>query len=158
MLVDRAGPPPPTACAVGSPVFGGWYKGSAEVTFSANGAGTLPDESEGAALEGSSLTANQTISGSGTHTVCGTIENVLGEKSNEGCTTVKVDATAPTVTLTCPATAELDACGVKATTPPQTASPASRAALQAVRDTDRQPWRADRKPDRHRQRRQPDHG
>ena len=112
--VDRAGPPAPTASAVGSPVFGGWYKGSAEVTFSANGRGTLPDESEGAALEGSSLTANQTISSSGTHTVCGTIENVLGEKSSEGCTTVKVDATAPTVTVTCPATAELDASGVQA--------------------------------------------
>jgi hypothetical protein len=114
VTVDRAGPPAPTASAVGSPVFGGWYKGSAEVTFSANGGGTLPDESEGAALEGSSLTANQTISSSGTHTVCGTIENVLGEKSSEGCTTVKVDATAPTVTVTCPATAELDASGVQA--------------------------------------------
>jgi hypothetical protein len=112
--VDRSGPPAPTASAVGSPVYAGWYKDSAEVTFAANGPGTLPDGSEGASLVPSSLTANQTVSSSGTHTVCGTVENVLGEKSAEGCTNVKVDATSPSLAVTCPATAELDASGVQA--------------------------------------------
>ncbi|HUA12405.1 MAG TPA: hypothetical protein VMA83_10400 [Solirubrobacteraceae bacterium] len=112
--VERAGPPAPTATTVGSPVYEGWYRDSAEVEFSANGAGTLPDESEGAALQPSSLTEKSTVSTTGTHTVCGTIENVLGETSGEGCTTVKVDATPPTLTVSCPATAELDASGATA--------------------------------------------
>jgi hypothetical protein len=85
------------------------------VSFASNGTATLPDGSEGAALEPSSLTETQTVATSGSHTVCGTVADVLGNVSAPGCVTVQVDATPPSLEVSCPATAELDATGVNAT-------------------------------------------
>jgi hypothetical protein len=116
--VDRSAPPAPSADASRAPDYtggGGWYKDSVEVSFSSNGPGALPDGSQGAALEPSSLTDPQTFDTSGSHTACGTVENVLGEKSAPGCATVQVDATPPSLEVTCPATAILDTKGVSAT-------------------------------------------
>ncbi|HEX4483075.1 MAG TPA: polymer-forming cytoskeletal protein [Solirubrobacteraceae bacterium] len=104
--VDRSAPPAPTAHVEREPDYaggGGWYGGSVAVTFSANGAGSLPDGSEAAALEPASLTGAQTVGADGSHEVCGTIENVLGEQSAPACVTVQVDATPPSVSITCPA-------------------------------------------------------
>ena len=78
------------------------------VSFASNGTATLPDSSEGAALDPSTLTGIQTVEGSGSHEVCGTVADVLGNVSAPGCVTVQVDATAPSLSVTCPATAELD--------------------------------------------------
>jgi hypothetical protein len=105
--VDRTGPAAPTAHVEREPDYaggGGWYKGSVAITFSANGAGALPDGSEAAALEPASLTGAQTVGDDGSHDVCGTVENVLGESSEPGCVTVQVDATAPSLSIICPAT------------------------------------------------------
>ena len=109
--VDTTAPPAPTALVSRAPDFaggGGWYKGSVMVSFASNGTATLPDSSEGAALDPSSLTGIQTVSTSGSHTVCGTVADVLGNVSAPGCVTVQVDATAPSLSVSCPATAELD--------------------------------------------------
>lgn len=116
--VDRTGPPAPTAVVSRAPDYaggGGWYKGSVMVSFASNGTATLPDSSEGAALEGASLTGVQTYSTSGSHTACGTVADVLGNVSAQGCVTVQVDATPPSLSVSCPATAELDSSGVTAT-------------------------------------------
>jgi hypothetical protein len=104
--VDRSGPTRPTAHVAREPDYaggGGWYRESVGVTFTANGAGNLPDGSEAVGVEPSSLTGEQTVSTDGSHEVCGTIENVLGERSAPGCVTVQVDATAPSLSITCPA-------------------------------------------------------
>ena len=115
--VARTGPRAPTAAATSSPAYagdGGWYAGSAEVTFTPNGVGALADGSEGAAVNVLSLSSPVLVSTSGSHTVCGTVADVLGNVSPEGCTTVQVDATPPSVTVTCPATAVLGSSGVSA--------------------------------------------
>lgn len=115
--VDRTAPPAPTALVSRVPDYaggGGWYKGSVDVSFSSNGVATLPDGSEGAALEPSSLTQPVEVDTTGSHTVCGTVEDVLGNISTPGCVTVQVDATPPSLTVTCPQTAELDASGITA--------------------------------------------
>ncbi len=115
--LDNAAPPTPTALVSRAPDYaggGGWYKGSVDVSFASNGVATLPDGTEGAALEPSSLTGPVEVATTGSHTVCGTVEDVLGNLSAPGCATVQVDATPPSLTLNCPATAELDAAGVRA--------------------------------------------
>ncbi len=118
VTVDTTAPPSPTALVSRAPDFagaGGWYKDSVMVSFASNGTATLPDGSEGAALDPSTLTGIQTVEGSGSHEVCGTVADVLGNVSAPGCVTVQVDATAPSVSVSCPATAQLDASGVSAT-------------------------------------------
>jgi len=117
VVVDTTAPPAPTAVVSRAPDYsggGGWYKGSVMVSFASNGTATLPDGSEGAALNEASLTGVQTVEGSGSHEVCGTVADVLGNTSAPGCVTVQVDATPPSLTVSCPATAELDSTGVNA--------------------------------------------
>ena len=76
---------------------------ASQVSFTANGSGTLPDGSEGVPLRSGSLTGTQNVEGSGSHEVCGTVENVLGEQSAPACVTVPVDASAPNLEIECPA-------------------------------------------------------
>ncbi len=106
--VDRSGPNPPTATPTTAPAYGSWYKDSVEVVFTENGDQTLPDGSAGAGVNLLSLPSPVVVSESGTHTVCGTVDDVLGNVSQPGCVTVQVDATPPSLEVTCPATAELD--------------------------------------------------
>ncbi len=116
--VDRSAPDAPTAIVSREPDYaagGGWYKEGVEVSFSANGDPALPDGSEGSGVEPASLTPVQTVQGSGTHEVCGTVADRDGNVSGPGCVTVQVDATPPSVEVTCPATAELDSTGATAT-------------------------------------------
>ncbi len=105
VVVDRTGPPAPTAVLSRAPDYSGvsgeWFTGSVMVSFSSNGVATLPDGSEGAALEPSSLTATKTVSES-SPAVCGTVSDVLGNQSAEGCVPVKVDNTPPALSVTCP--------------------------------------------------------
>ncbi len=115
VTVDRVGPPAPTAAATTAPAYGAWYKGGVEVAFSPNGRATLPDGSEGAELNLLSLSSPQPFSTSGSHTACGTVADVLGNVSAEGCATVKVDATPPSLEVSCPASVILDTPGVAAT-------------------------------------------
>ncbi len=52
-----------------------------------------------------SLTPPKTYNTSGSFEACGTVEDKVKNKSAEGCVTVQVDATSPTLEITCPATA-----------------------------------------------------
>jgi hypothetical protein len=116
--VDRSGPNAPTAQASREPDYagdGGWYKDSVDVSFASNGDATLPDGSEGSGIEPSSLTGVQTFSTDGAHTACGTVADVLGNISVPGCLTVQVDATAPSLAISCPAQAVLRSAGASAT-------------------------------------------
>jgi len=113
--VDRSAPNTPSANPAGSPAYGSWYKDSVEVTFTANGDVALPDGSEGSGVDPASLSSPQTFSTSGSHIACGTVADVLGNLSAQGCTAVQVDATPPSVQVTCPATAILRSSGITAT-------------------------------------------
>ncbi len=113
--VDRSGPNAPTAAATTAPAYGVWFKDNVEVAFTANGDVALPDGSEGVGVNLASLSSPQTFNTSGSHEACGTVADVLGNVSTPGCVTVQVDATPPSLSVACPATAELDSSGVAAT-------------------------------------------
>ncbi len=115
--VDRSGPNAPTAILSREPDYaggGGWYRDSVIVSFSANADPALADGSEGAGIEPSSLTGPQTVEGSRSHTVCGTVADKVGNVSEPGCVTVQVDATPPSLTMSCPASTTLDSSGAAA--------------------------------------------
>jgi hypothetical protein len=118
VLVDETAPHPPSATASRAPDYaggGGWYKNSAAVGFTSNGDPTLSDGSAGSGVDPASLPASQTFSTSGSHTACGTVTDNAGNVSAQGCLTVQVDATPPSLTITCPATAAVGEPGVTAT-------------------------------------------
>ena len=106
--VDRTAPNAPAANASREPDYaggGGWYKGSVEVSFSSNGDPNLADGSAGSGVNPFSFVTTaspQTFDTSGTHTACGTVEDNVGNVSQPGCLSVQVDATAPTLEISCP--------------------------------------------------------
>jgi hypothetical protein len=107
--VDRTAPLTPTPHPEpATPAYsgkGGWYKDTVTVSFTSNGDPTLPDGSPGSGIKAGSLTSPETFNTSGSHEACGTVEDNVGNKSSKGCVTVQVDATPPTLEITCPATA-----------------------------------------------------
>jgi hypothetical protein len=116
--VDRTAPYAPTATPTRSPDYaggGGWYKNSVEVSFSANGDPALSDTSAGSGVDPATLSPTQTISTSGSHDVCGTVADRVGNVSDPGCVTVQVDATPPSLEISCPASALIGEAGVHAT-------------------------------------------
>jgi hypothetical protein len=103
--IDETAPYAPTGRASRAPDYAGggaWYRNSVEVSFDSNGDPALSDGSEGSGVDEATLTAPQTFSTSGSHTACGTVEDYAGNMSSPGCVTVQVDATPPTLELTCP--------------------------------------------------------
>ena len=86
---------------------GGWYKDTVTVSFTANGDPNLADGSPGSGVEPSSLTSPETFNTSGSFKDCGTVADKVGNVSEKTCVTVQVDATPPTLEITCPATAVL---------------------------------------------------
>ena len=105
VVVDKTPPRTPTASA---PVpyyagHGGWYRDSATVSFSSNGDPALSDGSPGSGVNGATLSAAETFDTSGSHTACGTVADNVGNVSASGCLTVQVDATPPTLSISCPA-------------------------------------------------------
>jgi hypothetical protein len=106
--VDETAPNAPTANASREPDYaggGGWYKGSVEVSFSSNGDPNLADGSFGSGVNPFSFVTTaspQTFDASGTHTTCGTVEDNVGNVSQPGCLSVQVDATAPSLEISCP--------------------------------------------------------
>jgi hypothetical protein len=104
--VDKTGPNPPTATPDRAPDYaggGGWYKDSVTVSFSANGDPNLSDGSEGSGVDLSTLSAPQTFSTDGSHTASGTVADNVGNVSAPGTLAVQVDASAPTLEISCPA-------------------------------------------------------
>jgi hypothetical protein len=105
VVVDKTPPRAPTASAP-APYYagdGGWYRDSATVSFSPNGDPALSDGSPGSGVDAATLTAAETFETSGSHTACGTVADNVGNVSAPGCLTVQVDATPPSLSISCPA-------------------------------------------------------
>ncbi len=105
--VDRTGPNAPTASADRAPDYaggGGWYKDSVTVSFTANGDPLLADGSAGSGVNLATLSGAQTFSTDGSHTGSGTVADNVGNVSAPGTLTVQVDASAPSIGVSCPAT------------------------------------------------------
>ncbi len=116
--VDKTPPSTPTASPSREPDYagkGGWYKNSVTVSFTANGDPVLADGSLGSGVEAASLSPSQSFNVSGSHTACGTVADKVGNVSKEGCLTVQVDATPPSLEVTCPASVLVSTAGVHAT-------------------------------------------
>jgi|GEM_PF-123951 len=118
VVVDRSAPFAPSAIADRPPDYsggGGWYADSVEVAFFDNGDPALPDGSPGSGVNLLTLSSPQTFNASGTYTPCGTVADNVGNVSEPGCLTVQVDATAPSLTVECPAPVAIGATNVHAT-------------------------------------------
>jgi uncharacterized protein YjbI with pentapeptide repeats len=89
---------------------GGWYKDSVEVSFASGG-----DPTPGSGVNTASLPAARTFNTDGSHTAEGTEEDNAGNISQKASLTVQVDATAPTLQLTCPTSVPLGTAGATAT-------------------------------------------
>ncbi len=114
--VDESPPNAPTANA-GTPDYaaaGGWYKDTATVSFSANGDPLLSDGSPGSGVDTASLPLPATFTTDGPHEACATVRDHAGNESQHGCASVQVDATTPTLQLSCPASVILDSQGAAA--------------------------------------------
>lgn len=116
--VDRTAPAAPTAAAGRAPDYaggGGWYKDGVTVSFTANGDPLLADGSSPSGVDPATLTSPETFETSGTHTASGTVADKAGNVSSAGTLNVKVDATAPSLEIECPASALVHEKGVTAT-------------------------------------------
>jgi hypothetical protein len=106
--VDQTPPTPPTATPDRAPDYaggGGWYKDTVTVSFAEGSDPLLSDGSPGSGVNPSSITAPQTFNTDGSHTASGTEADNVGNVSAPGEVTVQVDATAPSIEISCPATA-----------------------------------------------------
>ncbi len=118
VVVDNTPPAAPTASADRAPDYaggGGWYKDSVTVSFAANGDPVLADGSPGSGVNPASIPSAQTFDSDGSHTACATMSDNAGNQSAAGCLTVQVDATPPSVQITCPASVLIGSPGVTAT-------------------------------------------
>ncbi len=108
VVVDKTPPAPPTATPDRAPDYaggGGWYKDTVDVSFTDNGDPALADGSPGSGVDLSSLSAPQTFATDGSHTASGTVSDKVGNQSSPGTATVQVDASPPSLEVSCPETA-----------------------------------------------------
>jgi hypothetical protein len=106
--VDETAPNPPTASADRAPDYaggGGWYADTVTVSFAANGDALLADGSEGSGVDPSTLSSPQTFATDGPHTASGTVADEVGNESAPGTLEVQVDASPPSLEVSCPASA-----------------------------------------------------
>jgi hypothetical protein len=106
--VDQTAPNAPTATPSREPDYaagGGWYKGSVTVSFTSNGDPNLSDGSLGSGVNPATLSPPETLTTTGADTACGTVSDNVGNVSAAGCLTVQVDATPPSLEISCPASA-----------------------------------------------------
>jgi hypothetical protein len=117
--VDETAPAAPAASADRAPDYaggGGWYRDTVTVSFAATGGDpALSDGSAGSGIDVASLSAPQTFNTDGSHTASGTVADNAGNVSAPGTLTVQVDASAPSLSVNCPAQATLGSKGVHAT-------------------------------------------
>ncbi len=112
VVVDKTPPNPPLVSADRAPDYaggGGWYKDSVEVSFAANGDPALSDGSPGSGVDPSSVPSPQTFATDGSHTASGTVSDFAGNISEPGTLTVQVDASPPTLEITCPSSVTVGA-------------------------------------------------
>lgn len=80
----------------------GWFRDTVTVTTTDAGDRLLGDGSAGSGVDPASVPAPQTFATSGRHVAAGSVSDVAGNASATRFLTVKVDADAPSSTLTCP--------------------------------------------------------
>ncbi len=103
--VDRTAPAPPSVTADRPPDFpgnGGWYRDSVSLSFSSGPDPILGDGSAGSGIDLASLPAPATVVTSGSTTVEGTVKDLAGNESASAGLAVQVDATSPSLAITCP--------------------------------------------------------
>jgi hypothetical protein len=115
--VDKSAPPAATVAADRAPNYsggGGWYKDTVDVSFTDNGDPALPDGSDGSGVDVGSMPPTATHAASGSYTDSTTVKDAVGNESGLASLTVQVDATDPSLSVTCPSAVLLHAPGVQA--------------------------------------------
>lgn len=106
-LIDLTNPAAPTLAADRAPDFtgitGDWWADTVTVTAIDNGDPLLADGSLGSGVDPRSVPAPQTFATSGRYVASAGVADVAGNASRTTRLNVRVDADAPTTTLTCPA-------------------------------------------------------
>ncbi len=107
--IDRTAPAAPTVTPDRAPDSGGFYRDTVTLTFA--GAGDLLGDglTPGVGVDPATVPAPQTVTTNGSTVVSGTVKDLLGHTSASGSRTVKVDASPPTLALSCPDTVVQDA-------------------------------------------------
>jgi hypothetical protein len=104
VVVDRTAPAAPSIAAdrpADAP--GDWFRDTVTLTFSGAGDPDLPDGSPGSGLDPASVPAAATYSTAGSYTASGTVRDRAGTTSSSASRTVRVDTSAPSAAITCPA-------------------------------------------------------
>jgi hypothetical protein len=118
VVVDETAPSAPSVTADRAPDYaggGGWYKDSVTVSFTAGVDPLLSDGSEGSGVNPATVPAPETFDTDGAHEASGAEADFAGNVSATASLTVQVDATAPSLSISCPATAQVGQSGVQAT-------------------------------------------
>jgi hypothetical protein len=107
VTIDLGRPFAPVLAADRAPDFSGatgdWFADTVTVTATDAGDPLLADGSAGSGVDPASVPAPQTFATSGRHVAGATVADLAGNVSRAATLTVRVDATAPSSTLTCPA-------------------------------------------------------
>jgi lysophospholipase L1-like esterase len=109
--VDNSPPNTPTLAADRAPDYagrGGWYTDSVTVSTTDNGDPNLTDGSVGSGVDPTSLPGPLSHSTSGSFSDEATVKDLVGNTSAGGSLTTQVDATAPSLSVTCPSTVLLN--------------------------------------------------
>lgn len=115
VVVDRSAPRPPRITTDRAPdadapgTADDWWADTVTVIFGNAGDPDLADGSKGSGVDPASVPAAGTFTTTGAHAVSGTERDLAGNVSAVASDTFRVDATAPTQSLSCPATVLLDA-------------------------------------------------
>jgi hypothetical protein len=106
VVVDKTAPGTPTLTPDRAPDYagdGGWYADTVTVTAADTGDPSLADGSDGSGVDPASVPAPATHAASGSHTDNATVRDNADNESAPASSIVKVDATDPELTVTCPA-------------------------------------------------------
>src|SRR5450759_482092 len=109
--VDQTPPNAPTLAPDRAPDYaggGGWYKDSVTLTAAGNGDPLLADGSPGSGVDPASVPGPVTYATSGLFTDTATVKDLAGNTSNPTSRSVQVDATPPSLSVTCPSTVLLN--------------------------------------------------
>jgi lysophospholipase L1-like esterase len=113
--VDQSAPAAPTLSADRGADYNGWFADTVTVSASDNGDPDLADGSAGSGVDLSSLPASATHNTTGSFSDSATVKDAVGNESIQTSLDTKVDATAPSLSVTCPVAVLLNASGVNAT-------------------------------------------
>ncbi|HEV2815594.1 MAG TPA: LamG-like jellyroll fold domain-containing protein [Solirubrobacteraceae bacterium] len=105
VVVDRTAPSAPSITPNRPPdASPDWWFDTVTLGFAGTGDPDLPDGSAGSGVDPASVPASVTYTTTGSHAATGTVRDRAGNTSPSASRTVRVDASAPTAAITCPAT------------------------------------------------------